>query len=611
MAKMKLFGSMLLGVVVLSLCFAASPADAQPGASGTGLSGSVKAADGKPLEGVAVSARKDDQRFTTSVYTDASGAYSFPDLPAGHYKIWAQTIGFQPAVREIDLSRGTDKKEPLVLPTLADFQKQLSGPELLASLPGDGPADRRMKEVFANVCTSCHSAAFPLQNRFDASGWNAIVSVMSRTSPTGVVTREGETSTSPLAKGQMYVIGSYKDELVAYLTKVRGPDSPPLNIKVFPRPSGDATRIVVTEYDLTRADKPADWVLPHNGSDWSEGTPSRYEGRGPHDVVVDRQGMVWFADDVTPGRTLGKLDPRTGQVTDFVLTNAAGHPDSTHAITIDRDGNVWAADDTAGLPLEFFPETEKFKVFPKTGELPRIGDFITSDSKGNVWAPYIDGAVKLDPQTGKYTIYTIPTKGKSTYGIDIDKNDNVWIAQPTADKIAMIDSSTGESSDYAVNPRDTTGMEVTDRDREIYATMGGQNTGPLLQVGPRRLATDRTGEAAWFAEHFADRIGKIDIRTKKVTEYPMPHPYMQPYGIAVDKDHMVWVTSIASDRLVKFNPATNKITEYDMPTRGTEARHVYADNSTDPPTIWLPYDRTNKIARIQFRTGTKSANAGN
>lgn len=602
--------SVLAGAIAIALVVCATPNStaAQTGASGV-LSGFVRSADGKPLEGVGVSARKDDQRFTTTVYTDSSGAYSFPGLPAGHYKIWAQTIEFQPAVKEIDLS--DDKKEPLVLTKLADFQKQLSGPELLASLPATTPADRRMQEVFANVCTSCHSAAFPLQNRFDSAGWSAIVSVMSRTSPTGVVTPEGQTSTSPLAKGQQYVIGAYKDELVAFLTKFRGPDSPSLNLKVFPRPTGDATRVVVTEYDLPRADKPADWVLPHNGSDWSEGTPSRYEGRGPHDVVVDRQGIVWFADDVTPGRTLGKLDPRTGQVTDFVLTNSSNHADSTHAITIDPDGNIWAADDTEGVPIEFFPETEKFKTFAKPANLPRVGDFITADSKGNIWAPYIDGAVKLDPQTGKYTVYTIPTKGKSTYGIDVDKNDNVWIAQPTADRVAMIDSATGESSDYPVNPRDTTGFEVTDRDRQIYATLGGQNTGPLLQVGPRRLAADRNSNSVWFAEHFADRIGTIDIRTKKVTEYPMPHPYMQPYGITVDKDHMVWVTSVASDRLVRFNPATGKITEYDMPTRGTEIRHVYADNRTDPPTIWLPYNRTNKIARIQFRTGTKSASAGN
>jgi streptogramin lyase len=74
---------------------------------------------------------------------------------------------------------------------------------------------------------------------------------------------------------------------------------------------------------------------------------------------------------------------------------------------------------------------------------------------------------------------------------------------------------------------------------------------------------------------------------------------------------MVWTTSITSDRIVKFDPATERFTEYDLPTRGTESRHIYADNQTDPPTIWIPYDRTNKIARIQFRTGGKTVAGGN
>ena len=193
-------------------------------AGATNLSGSVKTTDGKALEGVAVSARADDQRFTTSVYSDASGSYSFPELGAGHYKIWAQTIGFDAAVKEADLNGS--KKIDLVLLKLANVEKQLSGPELLASLPGEGTADRRMREVFANVCTSCHSASFPLQNRFDAAGWGVIVSTMSRTSPTGVVTREGVAFDESLAKGQQYVIGAYKDELVAYLAKVREPTRP-------------------------------------------------------------------------------------------------------------------------------------------------------------------------------------------------------------------------------------------------------------------------------------------------------------------------------------------------------------------------------------------------
>jgi len=45
---------------------------------------------------------------------------------------------------------------------------------------------------------------------------------------------------------------------------------------------------------------PGGWTMKHNGTDWSEGTPSRYDGRAAHDVAVDKGGYVWFADDATP-----------------------------------------------------------------------------------------------------------------------------------------------------------------------------------------------------------------------------------------------------------------------------------------------------------------------
>ena len=58
---------------------------------------------------------------------------------------------------------------------------------------------------------------------------------------------------------------------------------------------------------------------------------------------------------------------------------------------------------------------------------------------------------------------------------------------------------------------------------------------------------------------------------------------------------------LTHDALTKFDPETERFTEYFLPTRGTEIRHVQVNNSTDTPTIWAPYNRTNKIVRLQFR----------
>lgn len=135
------------------------------------ISGRVTSAEGKPLEGIGLSARGVSDSYTTTVYTDDSGRYLFPALPSGQYKIWAQAVGFETFKTEATISDTSKKKIDIKLATLADFHKQLSGTEWAESLPEDTPDDRRMKTVFINNCSGCHQVSFLLQNRFDAAGW--------------------------------------------------------------------------------------------------------------------------------------------------------------------------------------------------------------------------------------------------------------------------------------------------------------------------------------------------------------------------------------------------------------------------------------------------------
>ena len=81
----------------------------------------------------------------------------------------------------------------------------------------------------------------------------------------------------------------------------------------------------------------------------------------------------------------------------------------------------------------------------------------------------------------------------------------------------------------------------------------------------------------------------------------MPHKYSRPYGVVIDNDHNVWINMLNTDMIAKFNPTTKKFTEFQMPSRGTDIRHMAFDYTTNPMTIYLPYNRSNKVARIQFR----------
>jgi len=590
-SRKKTLSVFVSAMLTLGICSVAQNIFAQGAPAAPGLSGAVKSSEGKPLEGVGVSARNSGETFTTTVYTDQTGRYIFPPISNGQYKVWAQAVGFDLAMTEVGLAGTGTKQVDLTLPALADFHRQLSGTEWAASLPEDTPNDRRMKSVFINNCSGCHQVSFLLQNRFDAAGWGAVMKLMQTMLSIGY---------APEDKTPDPVIHAYKDELAEYLGRVRGPNNAPLNLKLFPRPTGEAAQIVVTEYDLPRADMPG-WTMKHNGTVWSEGTPSRYDGRAAHDVAIDKGGYVWFADDATPERTLGKLDPRTGKVVDYKLPDSANAAESSHALVFDRQGNIWFANGTEGSPTKFDPETGKFIRFPRPEGFPFSGDFITLDSKGNVWSPHREGAYKLDPGTGKYTNYAAGP-GKANYDLAADSEGNVWVSQPGGNRMAHVDAAAGKVDSVLLDPVVSTEYSVTDKDRQISADLSlTPNTATPLEKGPRRSVADRETDTVWVCEFFADRLAKIDARTKKVTEYPLPHRYSQPYAATVDKNHRVWITMLNSDRIARFDPASEKFTEFTLPTRGTEIRHIQVDSTTNPPTVWLPYDRTNKIARIQFR----------
>lgn len=565
---------------------------------GPRLKGAVTSADGKPLEGVTVSLRGEGKTFVTTVFTNQQGLYVFPQVEKSlKYSLWAQAQGFQTARLEVSAAGGgTQQVAALQLKPLANFENQLTGVEWMNSFPERTPADKRAKQIFASNCSGCHDNHFALQNRFDADGWNKIVTVMSLSSE-GVPVR-------PDATGQQ-AMNAYKSEIVAFLTKVRGPNPRDYDLKPLPRPAGESAQVIITEFDMPRAEAPPESYV-HNGSDWMEGTPSRWEGRAAHDVTVGADGNVYFSDDRGSDRTVSKLNPRTGEVNLYTFSAKNGGVAGTHGIATDVDGNIWADSQVTGNLLKFDTKTQDFKEFPRPADMSPAGGTIATDNKvnkGTIWATSRDGAIKLDPKTGKYTAYQLVTPGKGTYGITVDREGNAWYTSPGSDRVDIVDGETGKTSEIVFTPLGPeSGMEITDKDKENYANLRvNQNSATPLHKCPRRIGADSNADVVWVALFCADKIAKMDMHTHQITEYDMPHKYSRPYGLVVDNEHNVWINMLNTDMIAKFNPATQKFTEYQMPSRGTDMRHMVFDYSTNPPQIFIPYNRSNKIARIQFR----------
>ena len=351
------------------------------------------------------------------------------------------------------------------------------------SLPEDTPDNIRMKEVFRHTCAGCHQVGFVLQHQFDEAGWRAIVTLMERF-----------TQYRRIAPKANPIISHYKEELVAYLTKMRGPGPSPLKFKVRPRPRGDAARVVITEYDIPPAETPDELVV-QDGSDWSEGVPSMGNGaQGIHDVQVDVNGNAW-ATDSEPNlfRTYVKVDPKTGHVTGFKLPTSNEYAWRPHGIAQDPSGNLWTdtfrpnvlnldpsvGDETLtegqrrfGSLTRIDPKTEKMDIFTPPYEMSN-GTLTTvdSDAHGKIWAQTTSGIILFEPTTQKFTYFKSVTPGGG-YGAAGDADGNGWWTNPDKDVVGMADPEAGKTVEVRMIPQRGLEEFLTPSDRKVYDSRG-------------------------------------------------------------------------------------------------------------------------------------------
>src|SRR5437588_7980107 len=272
------------------------------------LAGAITSASGQKLEGVTVSAKRDGTTITTSVYTDEAGNYYFPPLPEGKYQVWAQALGFETAKAAAELN--ATRKQNIVLKPLADKEatiRQLPSELLVAALPETTEDDARIKKIFTNNCTACHSPGYALQFKFDEAGWNKIINLMKVVPGSGVYPGPG-------AKANQIMEHNQK-QLAAYLARARGPGETSMKFAPRPRPTGEAARAAWTLYDLPLNPDAGIGTKynPNDGTDWSLGTTSKL-GELPHDGGMDHDGNLYYTSN-NPNKvvTIGKDNAKNGE----------------------------------------------------------------------------------------------------------------------------------------------------------------------------------------------------------------------------------------------------------------------------------------------------------
>jgi len=535
---------------------AREPAPAGSAAEGL-LTGTIKSASGTPIEGVAVSAQLPGEPITTSVYTGADGRYFFPPMKGGKYDVWAQAIGLERAESSVDLGARTSKID-FTMKDTTDLIPQLSGYQVVAAMPDDTVAHRRGKVLFQKNCTYCHETSAAIRDRFDQQGWEAIIVAMT----------QGFTRNARPLSPQM-------KELATFLTEMRGPGPSPMKPQVF-RPKGEATMVATYEYDVEYA---AGGFSAHNGSDWRYGHGSSAGGGGAiHDATLDWDGNYWFTSNrASNNRTVGRVDGKTGQTTNFGVPIGEGRMAQSHGIVLGPDGRVYfnASPRIAYLDGDLGivdTKAQKVEAVKPPQGMTLVSGWLSYDGKGRIWTasgPTREpgGALRFDPKTKSFTQFKSPT-AHMTYGIAGDGDGNAWwtgvdddimVHSDGSDQVHEIKLPPQKPAEYVKAGDFAEGEEIP------QPGIGGKQS-------PRRPSADLNGTGVWIPNFYGNTLLRIDTKTKALKYNAVPYPAMNPYEAMVDTKHRVWVTFQNSDEMGRFDPDTNTWTMFSWPTKGMAQR---------------------------------------
>src|SRR3954467_13577709 len=257
-------------LISVGLAFALAGAGLLPARAQTpaALTGQVTSGEEGPMEGVLISAKKAGSTVTITVVSDPQGNYSFPaaKLEPGQYSLRIRAVGYdldRPA--SVDVAAQQPAKYDLKLRKTEDLAAQLSNAEWLASFPG---TDQQKNAMLG--CVGCHTLERVARSNHKPDDFIHVTlprmqGYVAHGIPAAPQLRRGERRMEERGDQRVQVYRSTAEFLSSIALGSRQQwGHPP---KTFPRPTGRATRVIYTEYDLGR------------------------ETIEPHDVIVDADGI--------------------------------------------------------------------------------------------------------------------------------------------------------------------------------------------------------------------------------------------------------------------------------------------------------------------------------
>ena len=263
-------------------------------------------------------------------------------------------------------------------------------------------------------CFPCHGVSGWHGRRLNEVGWRRVVNRM--------FAKDGRVANMAVGVPQVpygRVSEQQKEEIIEYLTATFGPGSKARDLKTDPlvRDEQALSTALYVQYDLKRS------VADRK---FANGQAPSLGGHSAHASLAN-PGVVYISGNSS--NSILRVDTRDPnydtRTKEFWIDNPGNVNTTPHGI-VEVNGKIWFTELAGDRISTLDPNTGQFQRYriPTEGGGPHS---LWNDSKGNFWFTYFAAAGKIgrfDSKTQQVREYDFPDF--SGYGLVVDKQDRAW-----------------------------------------------------------------------------------------------------------------------------------------------------------------------------------------
>ncbi len=247
-------------------------------------------------------------------------------------------------------------------------------------------------------------------------------------------------------------------------------------------------------------------------------------GAMPATLALDNNGLVWFTDENQNSPSVWSFNATSRTFQRFSTNSSPSDP--IFVLVDPATNNVWFTDYYGNYLGEIISSTPVPIRYP----IPNANSYPVEIAKQSgspyLWITEATGRIaRFDMTDHSFQQFTPTVSLNYPVGIIVDKNNDVWVSEH------------GGSSVTEFIPSNSTW-------RKYPTSQATSSPG----TGVATLALDNQGRL-WFAEHYANRIGRLDPATGQMDEFALPIPGAYSLLDTVDRSGNFWFTEATANEI--------------------------------------------------------------